>query len=186
MKKNFCIFLGLLLCLYGCGTNQASGSESNDVFESIEGSREDGYTVRNLTWGMSEDEVREALDREALEADTDRLIFTPSEDDDLQYTELYSFEDDTRSSLITVEYTWSAVSEDSFQAVADSLYESASPQMAEPDQGGELTKEMVETGVAWTASDNSSVRVMPSSDQNIISVRISGPREAPKTLMPSD
>ena len=185
-KKDFIFFWGFLLCLCGCESIPLFNNEPENVFESLEGSSEDGYTVKNLTWGMSEDEVRESLDRENLETETDRLIFTSSEDDDLQYTELYSFEDSTRSSLITVEYTWSAISEDSFQAVVNSLYESAAQRMTEPDQGGKLTKAMVETGVEWTAADNSSVRVMSSTDQNIISVRISGPREVPKTLMPSN
>lgn len=184
-KKVYIYVLFLLLCLCGCEPSTSSTSASLNAFEAIEGSQEDGYTVKDLTWGMTEDEVRESLNREDFEADTDRLIYTVSEDDDLQYTELYYFEDDTRSSLVTVEYSWGATSEDSFQSVVNSLYESASQQLSIPDNGGTLTQEMLESGVVWTASDNSNVRVISSPDQNIISVQISCPREIPKTLMPS-
>lgn len=135
---------------------------------------------------MNEDELQKSLKHKKLEADADRLIFKASEDSGLQFTELYFFEDDTRSNLIKVEYSWSTSSEDSFQSIVNLLYESVSRRMPIPDERNILTKEMVEMGVTWTASDNSSVRIMSSTEQYTISIHINAPREVRKTLMPSN
>ena len=104
MKKRLSILiLGLFLCLYGCSTDRPSVSETENVFETIEGSRENGYQIKDLTWGMSEDEVRQAINQEGLESDSDRLILNSSECDDFQHVKIYRFEDETKSNLITVE-----------------------------------------------------------------------------------
>lgn len=188
MKKRLSILiLGLFLCLYGCSTDRPSESETENVFETIEGSRENGYQIKDLTWGMSKDEVRQAINQEGLESDSDRLILNSSECDDFQHVKIYRFEDETKSNLITVEYTWTVASEDSFQSVVDSLCEYAAQQMETPDSGNDLTKEeLLEMNTAaWAASDNSRVNILLSSDHKSVSVQINGPREVPKTLMPS-
>lgn len=133
---------------------------------------------------MTEEEVKSAIGQEKPESESDRLILQSSKDG-LQLAEVYTFADETKSSLVTVEYAWTADSDEEFQSVAESLCSFATQKMEVPDSGGELTKNaLLETGtVTWTASDNSMVNVMCSQGQKTIAVQIHGPREVPKTLM---
>lgn len=181
MKKITGLFLaGLLCCLCGCSAEEQKPSEIENVFQNMEGSTEEGYSVKNLEWGMAEEAVREATGEESLEADGDRLIAT-SESGDVQYAEIYIFADETRQNLVTVEYTWNSQEKDSFSSVSDALYQYAADAMEETDAGSKLTEEMMETGATWTGSDGSMVQIL-SSGQSAISVRLHAPRQAPATL----
>lgn len=188
IRKGYCLMLSVILTVFcGCGAGEDSGNKPEDVLTAMEGSREEGYTVRELDWGMTEVEVKSAIGQKEPESESDRLILQSSKDG-LQLAEVYAFADETKSSLVTVEYAWTADSDEEFQSVVKSLCSFAAQKMETLDGGEKLTEETLpEMGTAvWTASDNSMVNIIYSPQQKTIAVQIHGPREVPKTLMPSE
>lgn len=178
---------GLLMVFCGCGTGEASGSGPEDVLAAMEGSREEGYTVKALDWGMTEEEVKNAIGQEEPDSQPDRLILQSSKDG-LQLVKAYTFADETKDCLVTVMYSWTANSDEEFQSVVEALCSCVTQKIEAPDSGGELTEDtLLENGTAaWTASDNSMVSIMCSLQQKTVAVQIQGPREVPDSLMPSD
>lgn len=177
---------GLLMVFCGCGAGETSGNETEDVIAAMEGSREEGYTVKDLDWGMTEEEVKSAIGQEEPDSQPDRLILQSSKDG-LQLVKAYTFADETKGSLVTVAYTWTAESDEEFQSVVESLCSCVTQKIEAPD-GGELTKDtLMENGTAvWTASDSSMVSIMCVPQQKTVAVQIHGPREIPDSLMPSE
>lgn len=190
MKRNVRKVYGLLLAVMltvfcGCGVSKNSGNLPEDVLAAMEGGREGGYTVGELDWGMTEEEVKSAIIApKEPESETDRLILQSSKNG-LQLAEAYIFADETKSGLVTVEYGWTADSDEEFRSVVKLLCSFAAQKMGNSDSGEELTENMLfEMGTAvWTASDNSMVNIMCLPEQKTIAVQIHGPREVPKTLM---
>lgn len=187
-RKGYCLMMSVMLTVFlGCGAGENSGNRPEDVLPVLEGSREEGYTVRELDWGMTEEEVKSAIGKKEPESETDRLILKSSKNG-LQLAEAYIFADETKSGLVTVEYGWTADSDEEFRSVVKSLCSFAAQKMGTLDSGEEVTENtLLEKGTAaWTASDNSTVNIMCSPQQKTIAVQIHGPREVPKTLVPSE
>lgn len=159
MKKFVPIFLVFSLVLLCCACQRKSSAL--DPFAEIEGDQQTGYSIKNIPWGSSADEIKKMFPKKEFtdSPGIDRIIHL-EETDEYDCAIIFVFLDHTLSSLVSAGYTYMPKTQEAYDEIINALYQSALKNMSL--EGISQTEAMQDVdhfrqGCTWRAEDNSCV-----------------------------
>lgn len=183
MKKFVPIFLVFSLVLLCCACQRKSSAL--DPFAEIEGDQQTGYSIKNIPWGSSADEIKKMFPKKEFtdSPGIDRIIHF-EETDEYDRAIIFIFLDHTLSSLVSAEYAYMPKTQEAYDEIINALYQSALKNMSlEGISNSDALQDVrqFQQNLFWQAEDNSYVYFALSdsySNDNLnISVKVTMPRE---------
>lgn len=169
MKKliySFILFCALSL-LFGC-----AAKEEERGFASVSGGA-DGYSVRDIAWGVSEDVVQSKYDNTLEAVAPDTLTTKETAADGCVSVTVLAFED---GKLVSVTDSYRAETAEAFEILTADMKASAEKDMPEDCMQGAVSAQDFKGSVTWEGTDGSCVFYQVNTQQQAVAVQATAPR----------